>query len=71
MGAGAGAALAVGGHQPAAGAAAGPAHAVQPQASPDVAVVGAGTFGMWTALHLQRLGARVTVVDAYGAGNSR
>ncbi len=26
---------------------------------------------MWTALHLQRLGARVTVVDAYGAGNSR
>jgi len=26
---------------------------------------------MWTALNLQRLGARVTVVDAYGAGNSR
>ena len=39
--------------------------------SPDVIVVGAGTFGLWTALHLQRLGARVTVVDAYGAGNSR
>lgn len=39
--------------------------------SPDVVVVGAGTFGLWTALHLQRLGARVTVVDAYGPGNSR
>ena len=38
---------------------------------PDVVVVGAGTFGLWTALHLQRLGARVTVVDAYGPGNSR
>ena len=37
----------------------------------DVLVVGAGTFGMWTALHLQRLGVRVQVVDAYGAGNSR
>ena len=68
---GAGATLAAGGRQSAARAAAGRAHAVQPQASPDVAVVGAGTFGMWTALHLQRLGARVTVVDAYGAGNSR
>lgn len=38
---------------------------------PDVLVVGAGSFGLWTALHLQRLGARVTVVDAYGPGNSR
>ena len=36
-----------------------------------MSVVGAGTFGLWTALYLQRLGARVTVVDAYGAGNSR
>ena len=44
---------------------------VQDGSSPDVLVVGAGTFGLWTALHLQRLGARVTVVDAYGAGNSR
>ncbi len=39
--------------------------------SPDVVVVGAGTFGLWTALHLQRLGARVTVVDIYGPANSR
>ena len=45
--------------------------AVQASGSPDVIVVGAGAFGMWTALNLQRLGARVTVVDAYGAGNSR
>jgi len=39
--------------------------------SPDIVVVGAGAFGMWTALHLRRLGARVRVVDAYGPGNSR
>jgi glycine/D-amino acid oxidase-like deaminating enzyme len=45
--------------------------AVQTNRSPDVVVVGAGSFGLWTALNLQRLGARVTVVDAYGAGNSR
>ena len=45
--------------------------AVQTGRSPDIVVVGAGSFGMWTALNLQRLGARVTVVDAYGAGNSR
>ncbi len=45
--------------------------AVQTTSSPDVVIVGAGVFGMWTALHLQRLGASVTVVDAYGAGNSR
>ena len=45
--------------------------AVQTTSSPDVVIVGAGVFGMWTALNLQRLGASVTVVDAYGAGNSR
>ena len=39
--------------------------------SPDVVVVGAGSFGMWTSLHLQRLGASVTVVDPYGPANSR
>ena len=38
---------------------------------PEVVVVGAGTFGMWTALNLIRLGATVTVVDIYGPGNSR
>ncbi len=39
--------------------------------SSHIIVVGAGTFGGWTALHLQRMGARVTLVDMYGAGNSR
>jgi glycine/D-amino acid oxidase-like deaminating enzyme len=37
----------------------------------DVAVVGAGAFGGWTALHLLRSGARVTLLDAWGPGNSR
>jgi sarcosine oxidase len=36
-----------------------------------VAVIGAGVFGGWTALYLQRRGARVTLIDAWGAGNSR
>ncbi|MDX1390392.1 MAG: FAD-dependent oxidoreductase, partial [Acidobacteriota bacterium] len=36
-----------------------------------VAVVGAGAFGGWTALSLVRRGARVTVLDAWGPGNSR
>jgi len=36
-----------------------------------VVVVGAGAFGGWTALMLRRRGARVTLVDAWGPGNSR
>jgi len=36
-----------------------------------VAVVGAGAFGGWTALHLRRRGVRVTLLDAWGPGNSR
>src|SRR5947207_996239 len=36
-----------------------------------VAVVGAGAFGGWTALHLRRAGALVTLLDAWGPGNSR
>lgn len=36
-----------------------------------VAVIGAGAFGGWTALSLLRRGARVTLVDAWGPGNSR
>lgn len=36
-----------------------------------VAVVGAGAFGGWTALHLLRRGAKVVVLDSWGAGNSR
>jgi sarcosine oxidase len=34
-------------------------------------VVGAGAFGGWTALHLLRSGAKVTLLDAWGPGNSR
>src|SRR5438876_10348321 len=37
----------------------------------DVAVVGAGLFGAWTAYQLRRTGKRVVLIDAYGAGNSR
>ena len=37
----------------------------------DVVVVGAGVFGAWSAYHLAAAGASVTVVDAYGPGNSR
>ena len=36
----------------------------------DVAVVGAGVFGAWTAYQLRRTGKRVVLVDAQGAGNS-
>ncbi len=36
-----------------------------------VVVVGAGAFGGWTALYLRNLGAEVTLVDAWGPGNSR
>src|SRR5262245_35802038 len=36
-----------------------------------VAVIGAGAFGGWTALALRRRGARVTLIDAWGAGNPR
>jgi glycine/D-amino acid oxidase-like deaminating enzyme len=38
---------------------------------PHIAVVGAGAFGGWTALHLVERGARVTLLDAWGPGNSR
>ena len=37
----------------------------------DVAVVGAGVFGAWTAYWLRCAGAEVLLVDAYGPGNSR
>ena len=40
-------------------------------ASPDIVVIGSGAWGSWTALHLRKMGAKVTVVDSYGAGNSR
>lgn len=36
-----------------------------------ITVIGAGAFGGWTALWLLRSGFRVTLVDAWGPGNSR
>ncbi|HEV2991059.1 MAG TPA: FAD-dependent oxidoreductase [Candidatus Angelobacter sp.] len=37
----------------------------------DFAVIGAGVFGAWTAQYLQRSGARVALIDSYGAANGR
>jgi monomeric sarcosine oxidase len=39
--------------------------------SADVSVIGAGVFGAWTALYLRRMGIRVRLCDAFGAGHSR
>jgi len=43
----------------------------KPSRAADVLVIGAGAFGGWTAWHLARRGARVALVDAWGAGNPR
>jgi sarcosine oxidase len=37
----------------------------------DVAVIGAGVFGAWTAYELRNAGADVLLLDAYGPANSR
>src|SRR5215467_1821501 len=37
----------------------------------DVAVIGSGVFGAWTAWHLRRAGQSVFLVDAWGPGHSR
>ena len=49
---------------------AGPMKAKMPKTN-HVAVIGAGAFGGWTALNLLRRGTKVTLVDAWGPGNSR
>jgi len=36
-----------------------------------ITVIGAGAFGGWTSLYLLRKGFNVTLIDAWGAGNSR
>ncbi len=41
------------------------------KSKPHIAVIGAGAFGGWTALHLLEREARVTLLDAWGPGNSR
>ena len=37
----------------------------------DVAVIGAGVFGSWTAHHLRQAGKRVILIDSFGAASSR
>jgi sarcosine oxidase len=49
----------------------GPAAAARLSNGSDVVVIGAGAFGGWTALHMALLGAKVTLVDAWGPGNAR
>ena len=47
-------------------------HAAEAASQPwDVAVIGAGVFGSWTAYHLATSGKRVLLLDAYGPANSR
>lgn len=36
-----------------------------------IAVIGAGAFGGWTAFHLLNRGYKITLLDAWGPGNSR
>jgi sarcosine oxidase len=46
----------------------------RPRATPaihDIAVIGAGVFGVWTAWHLAKRGVSVAVLDAYGVGHAR
>ena len=44
---------------------------IQPSTSTEVIVVGAGVMGAWTAFYLLEKGAKVTLIDAYGPGNTR
>ena len=39
--------------------------------SAEVAVIGAGAFGAWTAWSLRRTGRSVVLIDAWGPGHSR
>ena len=45
--------------------------AATPPAGTNLVVVGAGVMGAWTALLARRAGHRTTLIDAFGAGNSR
>ena len=45
--------------------------AAQGRADWDVAVVGAGVFGAWTAFRLQQAGKRVLLLDAWGPAHAR
>ncbi len=46
-------------------------HSMQSGTTADVAVIGAGAFGGWTALYLREMGLSVVLIDAYGPGNAR
>lgn len=74
-GVGAGAMLvggcATGGGGPALAPARGIAPASASRGSGHIVVIGGGAWGGWTSLYLRRRGARVTMIDAYGPGNSR
>jgi glycine/D-amino acid oxidase-like deaminating enzyme len=48
-----------------------PAGGAAQRRSPDVIVIGAGVFGVWTARGLQRLGRKVLLVDAWGPAHAR
>lgn len=57
-----------------------PRHSVKPviknefppfSAGDHIVVIGAGAFGGWSALYLLRKGFKVTMIDAWGPGNSR
>ena len=61
-------ALAVGGSV---GAASSLTRSMQSGITADVAVIGAGAFGGWTALYLREMGLSVVLIDAYGPGNAR
>jgi len=41
------------------------------RAAAEIAVIGAGAFGGWTALYLREMGHAVTLIDQYGPGNAR
>jgi len=44
---------------------------MRPDKDCDVAVIGSGVFGAWTAYSLNKRGKRVLLLDAHGPGNSR
>jgi sarcosine oxidase len=44
---------------------------LSPSTSIDVAVIGAGAFGSWTAYFLRKSGASVALLDSYGPANAR
>jgi glycine/D-amino acid oxidase-like deaminating enzyme len=60
-----------GGESPAVGPANRSAAVLPHGPSPEIVVIGAGIWGSFTAYHLRKMGAKVTLVDAYGPGNAR